>query len=212
MAYWHELPESTGGWLFPPKQGSRTAVYFRGRDVRKQPFQGHFLRYEGDRELPSWPLCHWSHRPEGWFELWPIEPLYASSSGEAKDKYLPMMLYVEDGSRDDEFRKIPYQPPVVPQLIKEIEHPTCVAKARIVQYPDGLFSVGYLVYAPNGRYMPASTPSIGAELEWEWGVTRVQNDQGEELRTLADCLESAEEIAAIELEQLVAQDPEIKRR
>jgi hypothetical protein len=198
--------------MFPPKQGSRTAVYFRGRDVRKQPFQGHFIRYEGEGETPKGILPPWRKDPEGWFELWPLEPLYASSSGEAKDKYLPMLPYVEDGSRDDEFRKIPYQPPVVPQLIKDIEHPTYVSKARIVQYPDALFSVGYLVYAPNGRYMPASTPSISAELEWEWGVTRVQTEEGEELRTLADCLESAEDIAAIELEQLVAQDPEIKRR
>lgn len=144
--------------------------------------------------------------------MWPLAPLYASSMEEAKAIYLSLLPYLEDGSKDGEFRKIPYQSPVVPQLIKEIEHPVYDAKARIVQYPDALFSVAYLVYAPNGRYMPASTPSISAELEWEWGVTRVQNDQGEELRTLADCLESAEEIAAIELEQLVAQDPEIKRR
>ena len=202
----------TGGWLFPPKPGSRVAVSFRGHDVRKAPFQGHFLRYEGEGEVPSGPFPHWRRNPEGWFELWPREPLLASSMEEAKAKFAPLFPYVEDGSIDDQFEKRPYQTPVMPQLVEEIEHPTHVARTQIVQYPDGLYAVGYLVYAPNGRYLRATSPTISNGFGWEWGVMYVQDEEGQCLRTLADDLASAQEIATIELHQLVAQDSEIKRR
>ena len=154
----------------------------------------------------------WQKKPEAWFELWPRNPIRAFSTSEAKVLVEPLRPGLEDGSLDSEFEKRPYHPPVAPELIKDIEHTARIAKARIVQYPDGIYSVGYLVYAPNGRYMPASTPSISAELEWEWGVTRMQDEHGHELRTLADNLESAEQIAAEELDIIVSKDPEIKPR
>ena len=59
---------------------------------------------------------------------------------------------------------------------------------------------------------PASTPSISTDLNFEWGRTYERDEEGQQLRTLADDLASAEEIAVIELNRLVAQDPEIKRR
>jgi len=49
-------------------------------------------------------------------------------------------------------------------------------------------------------------------LNFEWGRTYERDEEGQQLRTLADDLASAEEIAVIELNRLVAQDPEIKRR
>ncbi|MBC7526879.1 MAG: hypothetical protein H7308_04955, partial [Chthonomonadaceae bacterium] len=122
MAYWHELAKGTGGWLFPPQKGSRVAVSFRGEDARKAPFRGHFLRYEGEEEMPLRGHTPWRRNPEGWFELHPQRPLLASSMEEAKLKFNPMLSYIEDASRDFEFDKKAYQPPTVPQLVKELEH------------------------------------------------------------------------------------------
>ena len=74
-----------------------------------------------------------------------------------------------------------------------------------------LYEVRYFVYAPNGRYIPAVTPSVG-ELEWEWGVTYPQDAEGRALRTLADDLESAESVAIEELNMLVDRDSEIRQQ
>ena len=212
MAYWHDIPPVTGGWLFLRPKGSRVTALFRGRNVRKESFQGYFMRYEGEEEAPTGVIPHWRRKPEGWFELWPYEPMLASSMEEAKALFQPLLPQIEAGSIDAQFEKRPYQPPEVPQLVKEIEHSTHLAKARIVQYLDGVYFVGYLVYASNGRYFPASTPSISTELEYEWGVTYETDADGERLRTLADDLASAEEIAAIELNRFVALDPDIRVR
>lgn len=208
MTYWHEAPQHTGGWQFPAQPGRRVTVLFRGRDARKAPFESRFLRYEGSETDDKGCFPHWRRNPAGWFELLLKEPLLASSMEEAKAKFAPMLAQIEDGSIDDKFTRRPYEPPVVPQQIKEIEHPVCLAKARIVQYPTGLYSVGYLVYAPNGRYFPASTPSISYDLEYEWGVTYATDEEGQRLSTLADDLADAEDIASSELDQLVARDPE----
>ncbi len=211
MTHWHELPKNTRGWLIPAKPGSRVAICFRGEDVRNAPFQGHFLRYEGVGEVPK-GLSSWKRNPEGWFELWPHEPLFASSIEESKAVCAPLLSYVEEGISDSLFDSRPYQPPAKPQLVKEVEHDTHRASARIVQYPDGVYEVGYAVYAPSGRYFPAATPGISAELNFDWGKTYATDDAGQQLRTLADDLESAQEIALIELDRFVEQDPEIKLR
>ncbi len=212
MAYWHAVTEDTNSWVFPAKKGSRVAVSFRGRNARKAPFSGCFLRYEGAGEVPTGLFPHWRRSPEGWFELWPLEPMLAYSMEEAKLLFEPLLPQIEDGRLDAQFEKRPFQPPIVPQWVKEIEHITHVAMARIMRYPDGLYSVGYLVYAPNGRYLPASTPNVSTDWYSEWGVAYATDEAGQRLRTLADDLTSAEEIAVIELNRLVAQDPEIKHR
>ena len=207
MAYWHELAKGTGGWLFPHQEGSRVAVSFRGEDARKAPFRGHFLRYEGRGEVPS----HWQLNPEGWFELHPQEPLLAFSMEEAKLKFSPMMPSVEDGSRDFEFDKKAYQPPAIPQLVKELEHHTYLAKARIVHYQDGLYQVEYQVYALNGPYFSASTPSLSTDFEFEWSIVSAEDSEGQTLKTVADDLTSAEEIATIELNTFVAQNAKFEK-
>ena len=123
---------------------------------------------------------------------------------EAKVLFTPLLPHIEDGSIDDRFEKRPYQPPVSPLVVKEIEHPTYVAKALIVQHSQGHYEVRYRVYAPAGRYFPAQTPGIG-ELNSDWGRARI------ETATFANSLGSAEEIAAIELDEVVQTDPENKR-
>ncbi len=212
MAYWHEAPQDTGGWTFLPGEGGRVAAIFRGTDVRKAPFQGHFLRYEGTGEAQASFFSAWRKNSEGWFELWPLNPMLATSSQEAKQLFQPLLPQIENGSLDAQFERRPYQPPVTPHLVKEIEHATHVAMARIVQYPDGHYSVGYLVYAPNGQYLPASTPSLSSDRDYEWGITYETDDDHDPLLTLADDLGSAEEIAEIELNRFVAADGTIKQR
>lgn len=201
MTYWHEPAKHKGGWVFPNWQG-RVAAIFQGQDVRQAPFEGHFLRWQGVG--PAEPLG-WRRNPDDWFELWPHVPLLASSMEDAKAQFQPMLLQIEDGRMDDQFDRHPYRPPVRPELVAEIEHPDRQAKARIVRHADGRYQVGYLVYAPDGKYFPVMTPSIG-ELGWEWGVAR------RETNTFADDLSSAVQIAREELDQIVAGDPEIKLR
>ena len=210
MPSWHEVQKNQGGWQFATKPGSRVAVLFTEDNVREAPFQGHFLRYDGPGAPTAKGLTPWRQNPEGWFELWPREPLLASTMDEAKALFTPLLPHIEDGSIDDQFEMRPYTPPAKSEFIKDLTHSARVAFARIVRWPDGLFEVKYYVYAPNGRYFPASTPSISTELEWEWGVTQVSDEEGRPLRTLADDLESAEKTAVEELDNLVARDPEIK--
>lgn len=212
MAVWHEPMKHIGGWIFPPRDGGRVAVVFTGEDVREAPHRGHFLRYEGDGPVPKGFYPVWRKEPAGWFELWPREPLLASSMDEARDRFTPLLPGLEDGSTDEHYKRNSYEPPGRPTRIEEIEHPTHRAHAVIVKHSDGHFEVGYLVYAPNGKYFPAATPSISEELDWEWGVTWTTDESGRDLRTLADDLESARPIATTELEAIVALDPEIRRR
>jgi hypothetical protein len=212
MTHWHEHPVKSGGWVFRSPQPSRVTPVFRGQDVRKAPFEGYFMRYEGETLLPNGRPPNWHKHPDGWFELRPHELLLAWSSQEAKEKFTPLLPLVEDGKHDNLFDRRPYEPPVRAALVRELEHPTRVAKARIGLYPDGRYRILYAVYAPNGRYMPLVTPSVSAELDWEWGSMSPTDDAGRELTTYADDLESAMEIATRELDQLVAADPEIKMR
>lgn len=212
MGYWHEVKRSDNGWLFPVKKGARVAVSFRGEDVRVAPFQGHFLRFEGEGEVPGQSLSPWNRSPEGWFELWPLQPMFASSRDEAISLFEPLLPQLEDGSIDGLFEKRPYQPPARPAFIKDINHPDYIAAARIVKHGNGIYEVAYVVYAPDGKYFPVSTPSVSEDPDFEWGITYMRDEAGRRLQTMADDLASAEEIAATELDTLVTQDPEIKRR
>ena len=202
MAAWQE-PAKSGGkhsWVFR-KLGSKVGVVFSGADVRLAPFEGVFLRYEGDKEAPQ----GWNRNSQDWYELWPREPLKASSMEEAKALFTPLLPQIEDGSLDDQFERRPYQPPILPLVVKEIEHLSHVAKTLIVQHTSGIYELRFRVYAPDGKYYPAQTPSIG-ERGWEWGRARM------ETTTYADDLESAEQVALLELDEIVQADPEIKRR
>lgn len=201
MGYWHEPARHKGGWVFPNREGTVGAV-FEGQDVQHSPFEGYFLRWKGEGETP---VLGWRQNPENWIQLRPHQALPASSMNEARAKIAPLLPQIEAGSIDDQFESVPYQPPHRPHLVKKIEHTTHWARARIVQQAEGRYEVDYLVYAPDGKYFPAATPSIG-ELGWEWGRPRV------ETRTLADDLTSAEEIGGKELNQIVQSDPEIRRR
>ncbi len=200
MAAWQEPAKNLGGWVFHIRN-SKIGVVFNGYDVRKAPFEGHFLRYEGAEEPPA----NWRRKPDDWFTLRPHELLRAASMEEAKSLFSPLLAQIADGSIDDQFERQPYKPPVLPQVVREIEHPTYVAKVLIVQYPEGRYELRFRVYAPDGKYFPAQTPSIG-ELGWEWGRARI------ETTTFADDLASAEQAALVELDEIVQADPEIKRR
>ena len=141
------------------------------------------MRYEGQDNA-----LLWSRFPNHWFELHPHEPITGASSQEVRERVLSLLPQIEAGNLDEPFDKLPYSPPKRPEKIKEIEHPTHQAKAVIVRHEEKRYEVGYLVYAPDGKYFPVSTPSIGI-LGWEWGRARKNT------LTLADDLPSAEQIA-----------------
>lgn len=201
MGYWHEAIKHSNGWVFPAR-GRKVAVIFQGEDVRAAPFEGHFLRWEGEGEASP---MGWKRNPENWIELWPHMPLRASSMEQAKVEFTPLLPQIEDGIIDHQFEKRPYRPPTLPHLVAKIEHPTHLAESVIVQHTAGRYEVRYRVYAPDGRYFPAATPSIG-ELGWDWGCPRRQT------ATFADDFASAQQIATVELDEIVQADPEIKRR
>ncbi len=185
---------------------------FRGEDVRVAPFEGHFMRYEGADPLPPFASGRWRQHPDGWYELWPREALSAWSMEEAQIAVAPLLHGLEDGSTDHLYDRRRYVAPPKPEKVAEIEHATYVAKAVIARNPDGVYECHYFVYAPNGVYLPAGTPSVSAELDWEWGVTWPEDEEGKDLRTLADDPASAEQIARAELDAIVAKDPRIRRR
>lgn len=201
MAYWHKPAEHIHRWVFPHVH-SKVAAIFEGADARRSPFKGYFLRWEGEGE-PK-PMS-WKRDPAGWFKLQPREPPFAWTMKDAKAMISPLLTKIADGSLDSQFDRHPYRLPDHPEAIKEIENPTYMAKARIVRHKNGQFQVGYLVYAPDGKYLPASTPSVGV-LGWEWGVARSN------ISTFADDLPSAEHIATIELDEITKSDQEIKLR
>jgi hypothetical protein len=110
MTHWHEHPVKSGGWVFRSPQPSRVTPVFRGQDVRKAPFEGYFMRYEGETLLPNGRPPNWHKHPDGWFELRPHELLLAWSSQEAKEKFTPLLPLVEDGKHDNLFDRRPYEP------------------------------------------------------------------------------------------------------
>jgi hypothetical protein len=211
MAHWHEPLRLIGGWGFGPAKGSRIRVAFHGEDVRVAPFEGHFLRYEGPEPPPGQRYPRLNQGPEGWVELWPVEPLLASSMQEAKVQFAPLLAQLERGDFAG-FERRPYMLPVRPILVRQIDHPTHMARALIACRTDGIHQITYQGYAPNGRYFPASGPSIGEDLDLEWGVIWVQDRVGKPLRTLAADLESAEIVATAELAALVQANGDIKPR
>ena len=208
MSVWWILDKRGLGWSFSARNGSRVAAFFTGSG--RESKRGTFFRYEGPGEVPRGSRP-WRRNPDGWIELLPRVPVIACTFEEAKRITGERRPGLEDGSSDEHYVHRPHVPPRRPTLVNEIEHPIAVAKALILANPGGDFEVTYRVYAPDGRYFPAASPSIG-EIGWEWGVTWVRGRDGSFLRTMADCLVDAETIARQELDVLVNQDPEIKRR
>ena len=157
MSHWYEPRKSTGSWVLARQPGVRVAPVFTGEDVRLAPFAGHFMRYERAEPVPPGSFPHWKRDPTGWFELWPREPILASSMGEARERIDPLLPGLEDGSADALYEKRPYVSQTRPRRVAEMEHPTHHARAVISQWPEGLYEVVYLVYAPSGSYFPAGT-------------------------------------------------------
>jgi len=197
MSYWHEEPTHTR--VIRPRLLSGVATIIRYDNAVSGDFEIHFMRYDGIGK----PLM-WQRFPDDWWEFWPIEPIRATHLDQAKAASAGAALRLESGDETG-FTKRRYEPSVRPIVVKEIDHPDRMAKAIIAQHADGRFQVFYHVYAPDGLYLPVSTPSVG-ELGWEWGQA------GPLQKTFADSLQSALEIAAIKLAEIVAGDPEIKQR
>ena len=203
MGYWHE-PMKFGGSLVRVAKDRKTELVVRRGEISE--WEAHFRRWELDG-----PARNRRVRPDGWVMLWPKEAITGSDAQSTQAAALHLLELAAERMSDHLFDLRPFELPARPSLIKEIEHPTARATARIVQRLDGNFEATYLVYAPDGKYFPASTPSIG-ELGWEWGVTWADDENGAPQRTLANDMASLEEIAVVELDALVQADPEIRPR
>ncbi len=212
MTYWHEPSREMHGWIFLPQPGSRVGVVFRGRDVRKEPFQGYFMRYEGRYVPPKGLFHYWLRTPEDWFELWPHEPLMAFSREEAIFKFEPILSDIENGSIDSLFDIRTYIPRVKPKLIEEIEHAAYHAKAQIFQSPNGLYNIMYRLKSQNHSDNSSISASVKSDEFIEWDLKYEKDENGLALDTMADNLASAEEIALIELYRHVENSPKIRRR
>ncbi len=199
MAFWHEPVKHNINVLIPPSTGKVGAVT---RRIQEEPllFTAYFMRYEGQDKARLW-----TRFPDDWIELHPRIPITGKSHPEVRNQVLALFPIVEAGGTDDQFIRKPYLTPKRPQKVEEIEHPTHQAKAIIVRHEEQRYEVTYRVYAPDGHYFPVSTPSIGIA-GWEWRRARTQ------VHTLADDLQSAREIAIVELNEIVDKDSGIKRR
>jgi len=62
------------------------------------------------------------------------------------------------------------------------------------------------------KYFSVFVEEGASESEWEWGRASMKDDEGQRLRTLDDDLQSAEQVALIELNHLFEEDTEKKRR
>ncbi len=97
MGHWHEPARHKGSWVFPNREGKVGAI-FEGEDARKSPFEGYFLRWEGEGEAP---VLGWRRNPENWAILRPRQALSASTMDEAKAKIAPLLSQIEARNMDD---------------------------------------------------------------------------------------------------------------
>lgn len=90
---------------------------------------------------------------------------------------------------DDYFEKRPYEA-IHLQRVKEIDHDSAKVRAIVLRHSDGRYEVRYFVYEPVAQSMG------GRIVHWDWVRTR------RNIATFATDLQSAEEVAKLELEQI----------
>jgi hypothetical protein len=93
----------------------------------------------------------------------------------------------------------PYQTPPSPDLVAEIDHPRKWLRARILKWPDA-YEVRTIGYVPNGFTLPAVSPSVAFDPDYDWGILDLME------RLLADTEEEARSAAVEELEHLANSD------
>jgi hypothetical protein len=66
------------------------------------------------------------------------------------------------------YRECPHVPAPKPTLVREIEHSTKMLRSAIYQWPSE-FEIRVYGMVPNGSAMPAQSPSISHDPDFEWG-------------------------------------------
>ena len=99
----------------------------------------------------------------------------------------------------------PFPPPPKAELVTWIDHPTKMLRVAVMRWPNG-FEVRAIGYVPNGYALPAASPHLSREADFEWGQLDVSE------RLLADTEEEAMEAARAELERLAAEDLPVQDR
>jgi len=138
-------------------------------------------------------------------ELWPLEPITAPSSKEARERGLPYLELLSQASELDHlFETRPIPPGINERKVKEVPHPSHRVWAAIFEHSENRFEVRYF------------GDLVGCDWETGWWllvpcVEGLEVPEGHLAHTYADTLEDAEVIAAEELERIV-NGKEFKRR
>lgn len=187
VAYWHELSR------FRERIGRYWVDYQTRQWVwRSAPNLEIFEAYYERKEVSG----H-SEYPAGWVQLWPLNPITAPTAHEARDKALPLLEVVANGSQDELFEQRACPVPIHRKKLKEIQSPTHRAFACIYKHAETRYEVRYF-----GAF-------VGDDQEdgWRLSVPEVEGmpvPRGFEMLTIADSLESAIQAAVLELECIVS--------
>jgi hypothetical protein len=181
MSYWHEPDRIQNRWAIGGKDRGLWARI--RRYVPEHAYAFYLLRWEGEGYPPRM-----SHAADGWVELWPHGAAVVHTLEEAKQRARDLLARFDTLSEEG-LEKCPRRR-LRRERVQEIPHETEPLKAILFKDAEGRYEACYYRYAPMCR-----APD-GTLREWEWFRIRGQ------LYTFASDLESAEEIARLELEEL----------
>lgn len=146
-----------------------------------------FLRYSGT-EQPLMP----KKQPGQWVVLRPHEPMTAGTLDAAKEMVRSLLDQVGSGGMDEQFEITPYRPSS-PEGVGEREHSSGRIKAIILRHGEANYEVRYFLRQLLGVWQKSQTE------EWDWVRTRW------DIATFADTLPEAEQVAQVEMEQIVSE-------
>jgi hypothetical protein len=152
----------------------------------------YFLRWQGEGK-PRLPNVE----PDEWIELWPTEPAVFDDLNTGKRAAVQALEGYNHGTFDwGALETLPYNP-LRWELAEEVPHPDLRTMAAIGLRSDGRYEVRYFEYDQSWEAEPGA-PTEYRNDEWEWWRVR------SETLTMADSLDSAREIAGIELPDIAA--------
>lgn len=194
MASWHECHRVKGS-LSRYAENSLARQIVQRCEQDDTLFEAFYIRQQNIGLHPPVEEC---------IQLWPIPPILAPTAQEARDRALLLLEVAASGTQDNLFEQRPCPMPIHRKKVAEVASPTHIAKACIFKHTEARYEVRYF-----GDW-------IGCDFESGWRL-RIPAGEGEvvpegfEVLTFADDLSSAEKMAVLELERIVA-EKDIKPR
>ncbi len=186
MAHWHELTRIRGVLARYSKNNQAKQSISRSLE-NPEIFEAHFERKESEER---------TEYPDGWVQLWPIEPITASTPQEAADKALSLLEVVADKSREELLEQRDFPIPIRRKKVREVQSSTHRASAWLIKHSETRYEVRYF------------GDVVGSDEEgWLLSISEVEGmpvPLGFQMFTLADSLQDAEQIAISELERIVS--------